>query len=185
MMQYKGYVGKVEIDPEADLLYGEVLGLRDVITFQGHTPAETEKAFHDSVDDYLEFCKERDEQPEKPYSGKFMVRVDPLVHKLISMMAEASKLSLNAWINHAILKELNAALPASTEAISPRARRGGSGGLSSDLSVSHADIAAGTVLPAGFRDPQRGPKRPKSSGKASTKKLYVGHLRGPSTLPVK
>lgn len=181
MMQYKGYVGKVEVDPQADLLYGEVLGLRDVITFEGHTPAEAEKAFHDSVDDYLEFCKERGELPEKPYSGKFMVRVDPFVHKLISMMAEASQLSLNAWINHAILKELNAEMPAST----PRARRGGSGRLSYDLSVPHADIAAGNALPASFRDPQRGSKRPKSSGKASTKKLHVGRLRGLSTLPAK
>lgn len=118
-MEYKGYVGKLDIDPEADLLSGEVLGLRDVITFQGRTPAEAEKAFHESVDDYLDFCKQRGEPPEKPYSGKFMVRVDPATHRLISLQAAAADASLNAWVKGAIAKELQAAASSG----SPRSSR--------------------------------------------------------------
>ena len=120
-MEYKGYVAKLDIDPEADLLSGEVLGLRDEITFQGRTPAEAEKAFHESVDDYLEFCKQRGEPPEKPYSGKFMVRVDPATHRLISLQAAAAGASLNSWVKGAIAKELenaaSAGSPGSSRAI--------------------------------------------------------------------
>ena len=65
-------------------LHGEVLNLRDVITFQGETVKELKQAFHDSVDNYLEFCEQRDESPEKPYPGKFIVRVEPELHKLIT-----------------------------------------------------------------------------------------------------
>jgi len=61
MMQYKGYTGRVEFDDEADLFHGEVIGLRDVITFQGRTVDEVKRAFHDSVDDYLAFCAKRRE----------------------------------------------------------------------------------------------------------------------------
>lgn len=64
MMQYKGYEAKVEPDPQAGILHGEVIGMRDVITFQAKSADELEQAFQDSVDDYLEFCRQRGEQPE-------------------------------------------------------------------------------------------------------------------------
>ncbi len=73
-MKYKGYTGVVELDEESAVLFGRVIGLRDVITFQGSSVAEVIQAFHDSVDDYLEFCAERGESPEKPYSGQFVLR---------------------------------------------------------------------------------------------------------------
>ena len=62
MMEYKGYTGHVEFDAEAGLFHGEVLDTRDVITFQGTTVEDLQNAFQDSVDDYLDFCKERNEQ---------------------------------------------------------------------------------------------------------------------------
>jgi predicted HicB family RNase H-like nuclease len=62
-------MGKVEFDDEADILHGEVIGLRDVITFQGRTVDEVKGAFRESVDDYLAFCAKRGEEPEKPFSG--------------------------------------------------------------------------------------------------------------------
>jgi predicted HicB family RNase H-like nuclease len=64
MLKYKGYTGHVEFDDEAGLFHGEVLDLRDVITFQGKSVEELEQAFRDSIDDYLAFCKERDEEPD-------------------------------------------------------------------------------------------------------------------------
>jgi predicted HicB family RNase H-like nuclease len=74
-MTYKGYEGTVKFDEEAHLFHGEVINTRDVITFQRSRVDELEKAFRDSIDDYLEFCASRGEEPEKPFSGKFMVRV--------------------------------------------------------------------------------------------------------------
>jgi predicted HicB family RNase H-like nuclease len=107
MMEYKGYLGKFELDEEADLFAGQVVGLRDVITFQGKTPAELVKAFRDSVDDYLEFCASRGEKPDKPFSGNFIVRTDPEIHRRINAIAEASGQSLNAWVNDRIIEKAN------------------------------------------------------------------------------
>ena len=65
-MQYKGYSGHVELDQEAGILHGEVLKTRDVITFQGQRVEELEQAFRDSIDDYLELCSARGEEPDRP-----------------------------------------------------------------------------------------------------------------------
>jgi predicted HicB family RNase H-like nuclease len=64
MLEYKGYIGKVEFDCDARIFHGEVGGIRDTVTFQGRSVAEAEKAFRGSVDDYLAYCKERGEAPD-------------------------------------------------------------------------------------------------------------------------
>jgi hypothetical protein len=69
MLVYKGYIGHVEFDDDADIFHGEVINTRDIITFQGLTVAQIKKAFRESVDDYLVFCKERNEEPDKSFSG--------------------------------------------------------------------------------------------------------------------
>jgi len=106
MMEYKGYIGKVEFDADARILHGEVIGIRDVVTFQGRSVEEVEKAFRESVDDYLAFCKEREEEPNKPCSGQFVVRVDSELHRRATMLAEASGKSLNAWVGGCMAKEI-------------------------------------------------------------------------------
>jgi len=97
-MTYKGYEAIVEYDEDAELLHGEVMNLRDVITFQGQSVAELKQAFTDSVEDYLAFCKERGEEPEKPYSGQFVVRVDPPLHRAVVTAARKAGQSLNKWV---------------------------------------------------------------------------------------
>ena len=98
MLEYKGYIGKVEFDDEAEIFHGEVINLKDVITFQGRSVSELQKAFKDSINDYLEFCAERDESPEKPLSGNFTLRVDPELHRKIYLQARMSNKSLNSWV---------------------------------------------------------------------------------------
>jgi predicted HicB family RNase H-like nuclease len=105
-MEYQGYTGVVEVDEEAGILYGRVVGLRDVITFQGATVAEARRAFEESVDAYLEFCAGRGEAPEKPYSGKFVMRVKPELHRKLASEAEARKTSLNALVETALVDYL-------------------------------------------------------------------------------
>jgi predicted HicB family RNase H-like nuclease len=97
-MNYKGYPAKVELDEEAGVFHGDVINTRDVITFQGSSVGELKQAFEDSVDDYLEFCKSRGEDPEKPFSGKFLVRVPPEVHRQIMAEARRQGKSLNAYV---------------------------------------------------------------------------------------
>ena len=98
MLKYKGYTGYVEFDDEAGIFHGEVLDLRDVITFQGKTVEEIKKAFRDSIDDYLEFCKDRNEKPDKPFSGRLMVRLPPHLHRKVFISARREGKSLNQWI---------------------------------------------------------------------------------------
>jgi predicted HicB family RNase H-like nuclease len=99
MMEYKGYLGKVELDDEAGTFHGEVVNTRDVITFQGETVAQLKQAFRDSIDDYLAFCASRGEQPDKPYSGQFVTRIPPELHRQVQMAASLSGKSLNAWVS--------------------------------------------------------------------------------------
>jgi|SRR6516164_8367130 predicted HicB family RNase H-like nuclease len=98
MMEHKGYVGRVEYDDEAGIFHGEVINTRDVITFQGASVQELRKAFRDSVEDYLDFCAERGEEPEKPFSGQFVTRISPDLHRRINIAASVSGKSLNAWV---------------------------------------------------------------------------------------
>ena len=99
MMEYKGYIGKVEFDDEAAIFHGEVISTRDVITFQGESVAELKKAFRTSVDDYLTFCKQRGEVPDKPFSGQFVTRISPELHRQVNVAAALSGKSLNAWVS--------------------------------------------------------------------------------------
>jgi len=87
-MKHKGYIGKVEIDDDAGILHGEVINVRDVITFEGESVDEVQKAFRDSVDDYLDFCAKRNETPEKPFSGKFVLRLPAELHRKAYIQAK-------------------------------------------------------------------------------------------------
>ena len=89
---------KVEFDDDADIFHGEVVNLRDVITFEGETVQQLKQAFQDSVDEYLDFCAKRGENPEKLYSGRFVVRVEPELHKNLTVEARRAGVSLNAWM---------------------------------------------------------------------------------------
>jgi len=102
MIEYKGYIGKVELDEEAGFLYGEVINIRDVITFEGKSVDEIQKAFHESVDDYLEFCAKRGESPEKPFSGKFVVRLPAELHRKAYIQAKLADKSLNGWVTEVL-----------------------------------------------------------------------------------
>ena len=74
MMEYKGYIGVVEYDEKAKIFHGDVINTRDVITFRGTFVDEIEKAFHDSIDDYVAWCEQDRVSHEKPNSGKFNLR---------------------------------------------------------------------------------------------------------------
>ena len=97
-MTYKGYQAEVDLDESAGVFHGEVINTRDVITFQGSSVAQLKRAFKESVDDYLKFCAARGEDPDKPFSGKFLVRVPPELHRQIMTEARRRGKSLNAFV---------------------------------------------------------------------------------------
>jgi predicted HicB family RNase H-like nuclease len=104
-MTYKGHTGIVTFDDEAKLFHGEVVGLKDVITFQGTSVSELEKAMAESIDFYLGWCKERGKTPEKPFSGKVFIRTSPDVHSRATVAAARLGLSLNKFIEKSIEDE--------------------------------------------------------------------------------
>ena len=96
---YKGYYGQAEYDHDAEIFHGEIAGTNDVITFQGKTVEELRKAFRDSIDDYLNFCAARGEQPQKPFSGRFVVRLKPEIHWKLAVLAKHLGKSLNTVVS--------------------------------------------------------------------------------------
>ena len=97
-MKYKGYIGHVIYDEHAKIFHGDVIGLKDVITFQGKSVEELEQAFKDSIDDYLEFCLKRGEKPDKTFSGNIRLRMSPILHETVSLEAAQKGISLNDLI---------------------------------------------------------------------------------------
>lgn len=97
-MEYKGYLAHVEFDNEANIFHGEVINIRDVITFQGTSVDELRQAFEDSVEDYLAFCAKRGEEPEPPFSGRFTVRLSPDQHRQVIMAAEKAGEDVETWV---------------------------------------------------------------------------------------
>jgi predicted HicB family RNase H-like nuclease len=97
-MEYKSYIGTVTFDEDAELFHGEVINLNDVITFQSDTVEGLKREFQASVDDYLEFCEERGERPDKPFSGKLTLRIDPDLHRELYIKSRKENKSLNSWI---------------------------------------------------------------------------------------
>jgi predicted HicB family RNase H-like nuclease len=106
MLEYKGYKGRVEFDPEAKIFHGEVVDTRDVITFQGTSVEELELAFRESVGDYLDFCATRGEEPDKPFTGRLMVRLSSELHRELYVEAKEEGKSLNQLITERLQKAM-------------------------------------------------------------------------------
>ena len=98
MMEYKGYIGYAEFDDETEVFQGEVINTRDVITFQGVSVKELWREFEKSVDVYLDFCKRHGKEPDKPFSGKLVLRLTPELHRKAFIAAKREGKSLNTWL---------------------------------------------------------------------------------------
>jgi len=113
MLNYKGYAGQLEVDEEAGLIFGRVLGIRDVVTFKGNTVVEAKQAFQDSIDDYLEFCQELGQEPEKAFLGKLPLRTTPERHRKLFIAATKAGKSINAWMDETLEKAADEVINAS------------------------------------------------------------------------
>lgn len=101
-MSYGGYSAAVEYDGDDEVFSGRILGIADHISFHAETVEQLKAAFHEAVDDYLETCRKLGKQPDRPYSGNLMLRVDPSVHSKAALAAEAAGKSLNQWGEEAL-----------------------------------------------------------------------------------
>lgn len=110
IMTYKGYTAVMEYDADDKIIVGRIIGISDRIAFHGESVAEFEVAFHESVDGYIEACREFGKEPEKPASGRLMLRVPPAVHSAALAAARASGESLNQWATKALASTLSLAM---------------------------------------------------------------------------
>lgn len=105
-LSYKNYLGSVEYSAKDDCLYGKVIGIRGLITYEGTSLAELKTDFYQAVDQYLELCKEQKKQPETAFKGTFNVRIDPELHRNIAIKAKEENISLNAFVKKALVNAM-------------------------------------------------------------------------------
>ncbi len=105
-MNYKGYVGSVEFSEEDSKLFGKVMGVRAMISYEGETAKELVNDFHAAVDDYLSLCAAEGKKPEQAYKGSFNVRLSPELHRRAAIFAASHQMSLNSFIEEAVSSEL-------------------------------------------------------------------------------
>jgi predicted HicB family RNase H-like nuclease len=129
-MQYREYTATIQYDDDDGLFYGDVMDLRDTITFSGSSAEELKHAFRQAVDDYIEFCAGRGEVPDKPFSGRFVLRLDPSLHRRASIAAGALQVSLNSFIARAVEREVSA--------------------VASSSGVGRSSLASPHVVPASY-----------------------------------
>ena len=107
-MSHRGYTARVEYDERDNIFVGRILGIRAIISFHGETVSELKSEFELAVDDYLAECEEKCQSPEKPASGKHLLRLPPELHGQAMVFAQGSGNSLNQWVNEVLQRALAA-----------------------------------------------------------------------------
>lgn len=104
LLSYKNYNGTVEYSKEDKCLYGKVVGIKSLLSYEGASVQELEDDFKCVIDEYLEDCSERGVEPEQPYKGSFNVRINPDLHRAVAIYAIERGQSLNATVEEALAK---------------------------------------------------------------------------------
>jgi len=102
ILQYKGYFASVHFSAEDEVFFGKLLGINDLISFEGTNVNELKQAFHEAVDDYLQTCKDLNKDPDKAYKGSFNVRIPSDLHRQAANISALKKMTLNDFVRYAI-----------------------------------------------------------------------------------
>lgn len=105
-LNYKGYIGSVAFSEKDNVFFGKIEGINGLVNFEGESVKELTDAFHEAVDDYLEYCKEKGIEPHKSYSGSLNIRISPETHSRIAFLAKQAGISINAFIKSAVEKQI-------------------------------------------------------------------------------
>ncbi|MDG4226204.1 type II toxin-antitoxin system HicB family antitoxin [Pseudomonas aeruginosa] len=106
-LEYKGFQGSVDFEAETDVMYGKILHINDLVTYEADSPKELRLAFEESVDDYIDTCKALGVEPEKPFSGSFNIRIGAQLHKDLAKFAARKDSSINEIIKEAVNCHIN------------------------------------------------------------------------------
>ena len=102
VLKYKNFLGAVHFSAEDKVFYGKVMGISDLVTFEGQSVSQLINAFHEAVNDYLELCKEAGKEPERPFKGSFNVRISSALHRKAAEKATVMGVSLNQLVQKAL-----------------------------------------------------------------------------------
>jgi predicted HicB family RNase H-like nuclease len=105
-MTYHGYTARIHYDERDNIFVGRILGIQSIISFHGETVTELRQAFELAIDDYLADCKEMGITPEKPASGKLLLRLPPEVHGKAIIAAHSNGKSVNQWVTDVLTKAI-------------------------------------------------------------------------------
>lgn len=106
ILEYKGYNGTVEYSADDSVLFGKVIGIKSLISYEGQSVEELKADFEGAVDEYLEYCKEEDIEPEKTYKGSLNVRISPETHRKATLIALSEHISLNQFIENSVNEKI-------------------------------------------------------------------------------
>lgn len=110
-LKYKGYIGSVGYSEPDKVFFGKIEGIDGLINYEGESVAELTAAFHEAVEDYLAFCKDLGQKPEKSYTGTFNVRIPPATHRDIANLAAEAGISINAFVKKTLDEAVKEQLP--------------------------------------------------------------------------
>ena len=102
LITYKDYRGSIEYSAEDEVFYGKVIGINDLVSFEGTNVQDLKKSFKESIDDYLHACIQLAKEPEKEYKGQFNVRIPANLHKMAASIAALKNVSLNKFVENAL-----------------------------------------------------------------------------------
>ncbi len=105
VMSYQGYTARIEYSDEDGLLVGHLAGITDVVGFHGESVSELRHAFEKAVLDYVETCRKLGRAPQKAYSGKLSLRLEPSLHATVAVRAELARKSINQWVTDILARE--------------------------------------------------------------------------------
>lgn len=105
-LNYKGFIGSVSFSEKDNVFCGKIEGINGLVNFEGESVKELTNAFHEAVEDYLEYCKEEGIEPHKSYSGSLNIRLTPEIHSRIAILAKQAGMSINAFIKSAVEKQI-------------------------------------------------------------------------------
>lgn len=105
-LSYKGYIGSVAFSEKDNIFFGKIEGINGLVNFEGESVKELTAAFHEAVDEYLEYCKQEGIEPYKSYSGSLNIRISPEIHSKVALLAKRAGMSINAFIRMAVEKQI-------------------------------------------------------------------------------
>ena len=103
-MHYKGYIGSVEYNEQDNILFGKLLGISDLVMYEGDSIESLKKDFQETVDEYYDDCKGLGKKPQIPFSGQLNTRIGHELHMALAMEAERNNVSQSAMLKQ-ILSE--------------------------------------------------------------------------------